>query len=89
MIIIAPLCSSWSLEVVLLYKDDGHILSIGTAEGYLLSLVIQNKIPKFLLVGDELSGPKLEEDDLTELVLIDTLNNHILASISLDTKFSL
>lgn len=52
-----------------MYKTDGHVLSIATAEGYLLSLVVYNKIPKLLLVDSELSGPELKENESAELVL--------------------
>ena len=57
------------MEVVLLYKADGHILSIATAEGYLLSLIIDNKLPKLLLGDSEMSGPELKENESANLVL--------------------
>ena len=61
------------MEIILLYKADGHILTIATAEGYLLSLFIDNKLPKLLLGDGEVSGPELMENELAELVLINTV----------------
>jgi hypothetical protein len=66
------------VEIILLYKADGHVLSITTAEGYLLSLFIDNKLPKLVLVDGEVSGPELMENEPTELVLITIALNDIL-----------
>ncbi len=66
------------MEVLLLYKADGHILSITTAEGYLLSLFIDNKLPKLILVDGEVSGPEMMENEPTELVLVTIALNGIL-----------
>ena len=62
---------SWNLEVILLYKADGHVLSIATAEGYFLSLFIDNKLPKLLLGDSEVSGPELKENESANLVHTD------------------
>ena len=67
------ICRSWSLEVVIRYEDDGHVLSVIAAKGhYMISLIIQNRAPTLLLRGDtvqQVSGPELNESDSVELVL--------------------
>ena len=57
------------MEVVLLYKADEHILSIATAEGYLLSLIVDNKLPKLFLGDSEVSGQELKENESAKLVM--------------------
>ena len=63
---------SWSLEISLRYKDDGHVLSImGAEKYYTISLIIQNRTPLLLLKGDtvqEVSGTKLNGSDSVEVV---------------------
>lgn len=66
------------MEIILLYKADGHILTIAAAEGYLLSLFIDNKLPKLLLGDGEVSGPELMENESAELVLINIVLSGIL-----------
>ena len=63
---------SWSLEILLQYMDDGHVLSImGAEKDYMISLVIQNRTPSLLLKGNTLqqvSGKRLNGSDSVELV---------------------
>lgn len=68
------------MEVNLRYQDDGHVLSITTVEGYLLSLQVQNREPVLLLVSDksqQLVGPELlKANDSVELVLAAATTTH-------------
>ena len=68
------LCRSWHLEVTIRYVDDGHILSFVTAEGYMVSLTIQDRQPTLIVAGisvtlQQVTGIELEEKSLIDLVL--------------------
>ena len=62
------------MEVTIRYVDDGHILSFVTAEGYMVSLTIQDRQPTLIVAGisvtlQQVTGIELEEKSLIDLVL--------------------
>ena len=60
------------MEVTIRYVDDGHILSFVTAEGYMVSLIIQDRQPTLIVAGvtlQQVTGIELTEKSLIDLVL--------------------
>ena len=60
------------MEISIQYKDDGHVLSISTAEDFMISLIIQKKSPVLLLKGNVVeqvvNGPELKGNDSVDMV---------------------